>query len=268
MTDLGDRMKLYEGLEGKRCMPLLPICVRLDGKCFSQWTKGLTRPYDERMSTLMLLVTSTLVVDTNAVIGYTQSDEISLIYYSSTHASQVFLDGRIQKMASILASMTTAHFNAGVPNLLPERIGRSAFFDCRVWTVPTLEEAANALLWRERDATKNAISMATRHYYSHAQVTGKTGPEQQELLFRAGVNFNDYPDFFKRGSFVGRRMIDRPFSVEEIELLPPLHEARTNPNLIVRRGQVQRIDMPPFDKVTNRVEVIFEGAIPETGDES
>ncbi|PRQ02371.1 tRNAHis guanylyltransferase [Enhygromyxa salina] len=263
---LGDRMKLYERQEaGRRCLPLLPVCARIDGKRFSRWTQGLARPYDERLSELMQAVTERLVTETQAVIGYTQSDEISLVFYSSTSASQIFMDGRIQKLSSILASMTTAWFNAGVAAGIPERRDTPALFDARVWTLPTREEAANTLLWRERDATKNAISMAARHYYTHAEVTGQSASQQQELLFQAGVNFNDYPPFFKRGSFIRREQVERPFTAEELDELPPRHAARANPELRVSRTVVRRIEMPPFDKVTNRVAVIFEGAEPKTG---
>ena len=76
----GDRMKMYEGIEASRIlMPGLPICVRLDGRAFHTFTRGLNRPYDERLSRMMIETTKRLVEDTHALIGYTQSDEISLI---------------------------------------------------------------------------------------------------------------------------------------------------------------------------------------------
>lgn len=54
-SPLGQRMKVYEGREtGRRCMPQLPVCARIDGKRFSQWTKGLERPFDARLSHLMI----------------------------------------------------------------------------------------------------------------------------------------------------------------------------------------------------------------------
>jgi hypothetical protein len=57
-TALGDRMKLYGRIEaGRRCLPLLPICARIDGKRFSRFTQGLERPYDQRLSRLMVDVT-------------------------------------------------------------------------------------------------------------------------------------------------------------------------------------------------------------------
>ena len=72
---MGDRMKLYESAEaGRRLMPLLPAVARLDGKGFSGFTRGLARPFDVRLSNLMVETTTFLVEETNAVCGYTQSD--------------------------------------------------------------------------------------------------------------------------------------------------------------------------------------------------
>lgn len=261
----GNRMKAYERREaGRRFLPLLPVCARLDGKGFSRFTKGLQRPFDIRMVELMCRTTVFLVEETQACIGYTQSDEISLVWYSDEYDSQIFFDRRVQKMVSVLASMTTAFFNGHISEHLPEKTGVPALFDCRVWQVPTLEEAANTLLWREYDATKNSVSMAARHYYPHEDLHKKSGNEMQEMLWQQGVNWNDYPPFFKRGTFVQKRKVIQSFTAEEIEQLPAKHFARKNPALMIERSEVQRLDMPPFAKVKNRIEVIFDGANPVT----
>ncbi len=266
-TGLADRMKFYEGIEaGRRCMPLLPICARIDGKRFSRFTAGLERPYDARLSRLMIEVTKHLVEHTGARVGYTQSDEISLLFQANSFAQQVFLDGRVQKMTSILAAMTTAKFNALLPEYVPERAGALALFDCRVWTVPSREEASNVFLWREQDATRNSIEMAGRRYYSHAELDHKNCAEMQELLFRKGINWNDYPAFFKRGTYIQRQVVRRPFSTEELESLPPLHAARQNPGLVIERNELRALELPPLGKVRNRVDVLFEGAEPELSD--
>jgi tRNA(His) guanylyltransferase len=119
------------------------------------------------------------------------------------------------------------------------------------------------LLWRERDASKNSLSMAARHYYPHAALDGLDGRELHERLHDVGINWNDYPAFFKRGTFVRREVVRRPFDPIELESLPALHEARRNPELVIERTEVRAMDMPPFDKVRNRVAVVFEGASPE-----
>ena len=100
--DLGDRMKRYEG--GDTFMPLLPVLVRLDGKNFSNFTKGLERPYDERLSKLMVATATVLAEETNAAIAYTQSDEITLVLFSSCFKSQIYFNGKASKVISILAA--------------------------------------------------------------------------------------------------------------------------------------------------------------------
>ncbi len=263
--DLGNRMKAYEMAEaGHRLMPRLPICARIDGKRFSRFTEGLARPFDRRLSQLMVDTTKHLVEETAALVGYTQSDEISLTWYDDAPKATPFLDSRVQKLTSILASMTTAYFNAHLVAAIPEKAGISALFDCRVWAVPTRDEAANVFLWRELDATKNSVSMATRAYYPHAEVVDRTNSQMHELLFKKGINWNDYPPFFKRGTFLRREAIERPFVAAEIESLPPNHDARQNPNLVVTRMTVAELQMPPFARVVNRVGVIFDGEAPRT----
>jgi len=285
--DLGDRQKLYEGIESdRRFMPLLPICCRLDGKNFSKFTKGLKRPHDTLFSRLMLNTTYELVKETCACIGYTQSDEISLVYYSNDIKSQVFFDGRIQKMCSVLASMCSVYFNGLLQGIAEEmnesaknemdkqealvwskKANQSPIFDCRVWTVPNQIEACNYLAFREHDATRNSISMAASEYYSDKELFKKNSSEKQELLFSKGINWNNYPIHFKRGTYIQRRKVLRPFTTEEIDNLPEKHEAINNPNLMVERTEVRELDLPPLNKVINKIEVVFEGKDPIINEE-
>ena len=204
--DLGNRMKLIEGQESdRRFMSTLPICCRLDGKCFSSFTKELQRPYDKIFADLMVETTLYLVEETNACVGYTQSDEISLIYYSEDPKSQVFFDGRIQKMCSVLASMCSVKFNqlmrimvdrmnvfyvgskeeyeSTEHNLWKKKLDLNPIFDCRVWIVPSKVEAVNNLVWRENDCYKNSISMAASEYYSDKE---SFNLEKKSSAFRQG----------------------------------------------------------------------------------
>jgi tRNA(His) guanylyltransferase len=261
-TDIfGDRMKLYEMAEaGRMFMPRLPICLRLDGRSFSTWTRGLERPYDTRLHDLMVLVTRALVEETGATIGYTESDEISLLLFSDDLKTQVWFGGRIQKIVSTAAAVASAVFNGNCDRYIPGK--GAATFDCRAWQVPTLDEAANVILWREFDASKNSVQQAARHYYSHQELLDKNTSEMQEMLHAKGVNWNDYPAWFKRGSYLQRRKTERKFTAEELDKLPPKHQARSNPDLLVERHDVVALDMPILSKVTNRVDVLIYGANP------
>lgn len=259
MDALGDRMKAYEARESeRRFLPMLPVYARIDGRNFSSFTRDMDRPFDERMSGAMIKTTEALVEETHARIGYTQSDEISLVWLADRPESSIFFDHRIATMTSVLASYTTAVFGS---LWTMQYAARCPHFDCRVFQLPSKTEAANVFLWREQDATKNAISMAARSIYSHKTLDHKSGSEMQEMLFAKGINFNDYPAFFKRGTFVRRETVWREFMDEEYARIPEAHRPPIGEK--IQRSVIRRLEMPPFGKVTNREAVIFDGAAPE-----
>ena len=269
MSDLfGDRMKGYEQMvTGRRFLPGLPVYARIDGRSFSKFTQGMERPFDHRMSDVMIATTEYLVEETDACIGYTQSDEISLCWYADKPESEIFFAGKIQKMVSVLAGMASSSFFMNYLYLFDQNTDdyyidsqKIPCFDARVFQLPNKMECANAFLWREFDATKNSISMAARSVYSHNELMYKNGGEMQEMLWQKGINWNDYPSFFKRGTFVQRK----PKWVElDDETLAKIPEDK-RPDGPVQRHELVRLEMPPFTKVTNRVEVIFDGADPIT----
>ncbi len=258
-------MKAYEAAETERYfMPLLPIYARIDGRCFSSFTQGMKRPYDERITRAMVETTKHLVEETRARIGYTQSDEISLVWQQERYDSEVFFTGKIHKLASVLAAIASVKFNhfcLADDSLRDRTLKLMPVFDCRVFQLPNRTEAANAFLWREKDATKNAISMAARSFYSHKALHGKSSSEMQEMIFQRGQNFNDYPAFFKRGTFVRRITEQRTFTPEELARIPEKHQP--SPETLIMRSRVVELEMPVFTKVLNREAVIFDGAPPE-----
>jgi len=260
----GDRMKMYENQTcGIRLIPRIPVIARLDGKGFSKFTKGLKRPYDERLSKLMIETTKYLVKETNANCGYTQSDEITLMWYTDKIDASIYFDGRLFKMLSDLSAMASVFFNRKLGDYLPEKADKMPRFDARVYNVPTLEEAMNSFLWREQDATKNSITMAASAYYSHKELHGKNGSEKQEMLFQKGVNWNDYPTFFKRGTYVQRKRVLTPFTAEEIERLPVKHNARKDPGMLIERWIIDVVELPKLSSIENSVGVIVFGEEPK-----
>lgn len=262
--ELGDRMKEYEEAgAGKKLMKLLPVLARIDGRAFSSFTEGLDRPYDPVMSQMMVDTTKHLVKETNALMGYCQSDEISLLLYSDKPGTQIYFDGRHSKITSQLAAQASVFFFSLTQERLdPCYSAKTPTFDCRVWNVPNKSEAANCFLWRELDATRNSISMAAHHYFDQPELHGVSCSEMQEMLFSKGINWNDYPAFFKRGTYVRREVVNARFSAEELDKLPPLHNARKNPDLLVERSVVEAMAMPPFNRVINREGVLFNGEKP------
>lgn len=268
---LGDRMKAYEAIEsGRVLLPNAPVCVRLDGRAFHTWTHGLERPFSDRLRDAFTATTIALVHETNALVGYTQSDEITLVLGDTNPASraQPYFGNRAQKIVSLTASVATAAFARATsgPEWADRKAKAPALFDSRAWSVPNWTEAANVLLWRELDATKNSINQAAQAKFSHKALHGLDGKQLQEKLFReAGINWNDYPARHKRGVYVLRRHVKTPFTPTEIGALPPLHAARKNPGLLVERSVVEVVELPPLPRLANREQVLFFGAVPLFG---
>jgi tRNA(His) 5'-end guanylyltransferase len=267
-------MKLFEQSEsGRRLMPTLPVCIRIDGKNFSSLTKPLRKPFDERLSNVLIQVTKWLVGETGARCGYTQSDEISLILYSDDVEHQVFFDAKVQKLTSVVASMATAKFNdlvrggvsfkdgdliSSMDQCIPEIADKLACFDARVWNVPTLVEAANCIVWREIDATRNSISSAAQAHFSHKSLQGKNSSQMQDMLFEKGINWNDYPSAFKRGTYVVRRVVERTLTEQEMAKIP----VGRRPDGPITRNENVIVNLPPITKVENKVECLIFGQEP------
>lgn len=264
---LGDWCKwLEKNFSPEIMIPTLPVIIRLDGNNFHNWTKGLERPFDSKLNDLMVETTKFLVKETNAVVGYTQSDEITLILYSSDRKSTLYHDGKKQKILSKLTAKCVNFFNEKRKELLPNH-DKVAVFDCRVYQTPTLEDACAQLLWRENDATKNSISMLAQNHFSHKSLQNLNGNQMQDkLMLELGINWNDLPARYKRGSYVTRVLTSRPFSEDELSTLPPKHKAHTNPDLVIERSVIEVVDLPILNKINNRVDVIFNTEEPILND--
>lgn len=264
---MGDWCKwLEKNFTNDVMIPTLPIIIRLDGNNFHNWTVGLDRPFDRNLTKLMAETTKYLVSETNAIVGYTQSDEITLILYSNNRKSSVYNDGKKQKIISKLTAKCVNFFNEKRKELLPTH-NKTAVFDCRIYQVPTLHDACVQLLWRENDATKNSISMLAQSLFSHEDLQNLNGNElQDKMMLEKNVNWNDLDVTLKRGTYVKRVNTSKPFTAEELKTLSPLHNAHKNPNLIIERSIVSEIKYPIFNKIQNKVDVIFFDAEPITCD--
>jgi tRNA(His) guanylyltransferase len=240
-------------------IPTLPVIIRLDGNNFSSWTNGLNKPFDENLSDLMIELTKFLVKETNAIIGYTQSDEITLILYTDDKKISIYNEGKKHKILSKLTGKCVTFFNTKRVKYLPNH-NKFANFDCRIYQTPTLHDACIQLLWRENDATKNSISMLAYSLFSHNSLLNMNGDEKQErMMIEKGVNWNDLPVKFKRGTYVRRIKTSKPFTSEELSKLPPKHHAHKNPNLVIERNDISILELPIFNKIKNKVGVVFNG---------
>lgn len=209
---LGDRIKTFYENRTKTFLPRRMITIiRLDGKSFSKWTKNLEKPFDDGFSDDMDATAVYLCENIQgAKFAYTQSDEITVVLTDfDTLDSQAWFDYNVQKMVSIAASLATAKFNQ-------LRMFRGnynsdyklACFDARVFQVPDIEEMVNTIIWRQKDCTRNSISMAAHALLGHSATMNKSSNEKQEMLFQEkGVNWNDYAPKYKRGTVIKRHVI-------------------------------------------------------------
>lgn len=238
---LGDRMKAFEAVENERFGEKgMPICARLDGRAFSTFTDGLGRPFDRRMTNLMVATTKYLVEETGAVVGYTQSDEISLMWYlPESSCSQYLFGGRYQKIATTCAALGTGFFNRNLDDALPERAGQIPTFDCRVWTVPTLEDAYDTFLWREKDAIKNSISMAAQAHFEPKDLHKVNSSDKLEMLRSVGYPWEMMPPSFQHGTYLRRVKVLKELSPEVMASIPEAHR----PSGPVERSEVQKVDV-------------------------
>jgi len=255
---LGDYCKwLEKNFSPEIMIPTLPVIIRLDGNNFSSYTKGLEKPFDKRLVKLMQDTTEFLVKETNAVLGYTQSDEITLVLYSSDRTKEIYNSGKKQKILSKLAAKASVFFNKRRLELLPDH-NKEAIFDCRVYQTPSLEDASLQILWRERDAIRNSVSVLAQCFYSQQQLHGlNSDQKRQKLREEKGVEWEDLATELKKGSYIMRYEVTKKLDESELSSLPEKHQARLNPDLEITRSVVELFDLPPLDLVQNKVEVLF-----------
>lgn len=198
--DLDKKMRVYETTHDHCVMPEMYIVARIDGRSFTRLTKEIHKfktPFDAKMRDYMTQTVEHLMTCGFKVLyGYTQSDEISLLFAFEENT----FHRKERKLNSILAGEASAKFS-----LL---LGDMGAFDCRVIQLPNLELVENYFRWRQEDAKRNSLN---GHCYWTLRDEGMSGKEasaildkldvseKNELLFSKGTNFNDVPSWQKRG---------------------------------------------------------------------
>lgn len=240
---LGDRMKGYERAYKIALPRRMPVVIRVDGKAFHTLTRGCEKPFDERLMAHMNKAAIALCEEIQgAQLAYVQSDEISVLVHNYKRLkSEAWFDNELQKMVSVAASTAAVHFTLGFDTL--------ATFDARAFVLPEAE-VCNYFIWRQQDATRNSIQMATRAVYSHAQADGKNTSEMQEMLHAKGINWNDYPVACKRGRCVVREAFS-VFDVDGQEIRRSRWVVQDPPIFSQDRAYIERhLAVEPEDRAT------------------
>ena len=223
-NSLNDRMKNnYEERSKMFLTRRTPVIIRLDGKAFHTFTRGLKRPYDEVFHEAMNNTLKYLCENIQGCkFGYTQSDEISLLLTDyDTLQTDSWFNYNVQKMCSVSASMATLAFNKFFIDAYSDWMDSVAYFqdfdiemdyiktiegkfnkamfDSRCFNIPE-DEVVNCFIWRQQDATRNALQMLGQCYFTNKQLYNKSQGEVQDMLMlEKGINFNNMPTEFKRG---------------------------------------------------------------------
>ncbi len=198
--ELDSRMRVFESANDFLVLPNVYMVARLDGRGFTKLTKqhlSLEAPFDERFRDYMIATTTHLMTcGFKFVYGYTESDEISLLF----DLEENIFGRKTRKLVSLLAAEASAKFA-----LL---INQVASFDCRISQLPRKQDVIDYFRWRNEDAFRNSLNA---HCYwmlrkkgesakkATDAITGLSVAQKNELLFQEGINFNDLPLWQKRG---------------------------------------------------------------------
>jgi tRNA(His) 5'-end guanylyltransferase len=208
---LGDRIKGYE-IAARTVLPRrLPVILRVDGKAFHTYTRGLERPFCAALCLAMDRVAIDLCEEIQgAQFAYVQSDEISvLIHGYKRFSSEPWFANEVQKMASVAASVAAARMTDESRGVFDQ--SRLAHFDARVFVLPEAD-VCNYFIWRQQDAIRNSIQMLARSLYSHKECDLKNTVELQAMCRAKGSEWTALPADKRQGRCVVREFYEAPIA--------------------------------------------------------
>ena len=143
-------MRAFETNSDLAVLPGIRMVARVDGRGFTRLTKELhsfEAPFDVRFRDFMIAATKHLMqCGLGFEYGYTQSDEISLLFVRGEGS----FGRKLRKLNSVLAGEASAAFT--------HALGSPASFDCRISQLPRDEDVVDYFRWRQEDAARNALS--------------------------------------------------------------------------------------------------------------
>ena len=148
---LDRRMRVYETAHDHCVLPGMHMVARIDGRSFSQLTRGTASfeaPYDTRFRDCMVATLEHLVTSCgfSVLLGYTQSDELSLLF----RKDESLFGRKLRKFLSVLAGEASAKFSL--------TLGALGAFDARISQFPDAELVVDYFRWRNEDAHRNALN--------------------------------------------------------------------------------------------------------------
>lgn len=208
--DLDLKMRVYETAQDRYVLPEMYMVARIDGRNFTKLTKEVHKfkaPFDEVFRDYMVeTVKHLMTCGFNVIYGFTESDEISLLF----HLNETAFSRKTRKYNSILAGEASAKFSV--------LFGAIGAFDCRISELPNKNLVVDYFRWRNEDAHRNALNAhcywrLRQDSFSKREATAKIEKlsiaEKNELLFQYSINFNHLPNWQKRGIGLYWKEIER-----------------------------------------------------------
>jgi tRNA(His) 5'-end guanylyltransferase len=200
------------------------IFIHVDGRSFSHKVKNkFNKPFDDDVIDAMDKTAMYLCKDIQgACFAYVQSDEISIVVKKETPTSQVFFNGRMSKMQSIIASDAGTEFSRimaakrikDIPTCASSddvkqmcldvvENGPTYQFDCKVFNVDSANDAVACILYRNIDCIRNSKQQVCQTYLPHSLLVKKNTDEQVSLLKQnKGIDWEKFDDNKKYGRLI------------------------------------------------------------------
>lgn len=173
--ELEEKLRIYETAHDFCVPPNIYIVARIDGRNFTKLTKekhAFKKPFDEKFRDIMVeTVQHLMTCGFKIIYGFTQSDEISLLF----DLKEAAFSRKLRKYNSILAGEASAKFS-----LL---LGDMGVFDCRISQLPRIQDVVDYFRWRNEDAHRNALNA---HCYWLLRNQGKSVQQATQMSCSTG----------------------------------------------------------------------------------
>lgn len=249
--DFDKQMRVYEQSLDQIILPDMYLVARLDGRSFTRLTKEICKfeaPFDVRFRDMMIETVKYLMdCGFRMIYGFTESDEISLLF----HPQDQTFGRKVRKLNTTLAGEASAAFSL--------QLGKIATFDCRLVPLPNIEKVCDYFLWRQEDAHRNSLNA---HCYwalrkeglSKVEATkileGKSVAFKNEMLYVKGINYNELPNWQKRGVGIWYQNVEKEgFNLKTGERVKT-----------IRREIVTEFDIPLGEEYKKWISSILEGS--------
>ncbi|CAB4256772.1 similar to Saccharomyces cerevisiae YGR024C THG1 tRNAHis guanylyltransferase, adds a guanosine residue to the 5' end of tRNAHis after transcription and RNase P cleavage [Maudiozyma barnettii] len=200
-------------------LPQTYIVVRVDGKKFHEFSKfyDFDKPNDIRALKLMNASAKNVVLKykSDMILAFGESDEYSFILRKDS----VLFNRRSDKLATLFGSLFTSNYVALWPKFFTDRpldLKHLPYFDARCVLYPSLPIVKDYLSWRFVDTHINnlyntafwqlVLKCGMTAQESENRLSGTVSSEKQEILFTdCGINYNNEPEIFKKGSLITKK---------------------------------------------------------------